>query len=95
MTEMVALQVTKRLSSSQLSRQELKQVWAIADEKRQGFLAFVFAVKLISFAQEHELTPDILKTEVDWENIKPPVMEGLDALTAEIMSSATKGLEVK
>lgn len=90
-------EATKFFALSKLSRQELKQVWATADKKRQGFLGFtefITAMQLISLAQEHELTPDVLKTEVDWENINPPLMEGLDALSAKTKSSMTNGLEV-
>ncbi|XP_050367894.1 EH domain-containing protein 1-like [Argentina anserina] len=82
---------------SKLSRPELKQVWAIADSKRQGFLGFtefITAMQLISFAQDHELSPDVIKAEVDWENIKPPVIEGVDALIAKSKSSLTNGVPV-
>ncbi|XP_062017253.1 EH domain-containing protein 1-like isoform X1 [Rosa rugosa] len=85
----------KFFAMSKLSRPELKQVWAIADSKRQGFLGFtefITAMQLISFAQDHELSPDILKAEVDWENIKPPVIEGVDALIAKTKSSTTNGV---
>lgn len=79
---------------SNLSRSELKQVWAIADSKRQGFLGFeefIMAMKLVSLAQQgYELTPDLLKTAaVDVLNIKPPLMEGLDALIAANKASTT------
>ncbi|KAG4176974.1 hypothetical protein ERO13_A11G278200v2 [Gossypium hirsutum] len=72
------------LSMSNLSRQELKQVWAIADSKRQGYLGFkefVIAMQLVSLVQDgNELSHDILKGDVDFENVKPPKMEGLDEL---------------
>ncbi|KAI4295977.1 hypothetical protein L6164_035970 [Bauhinia variegata] len=78
---------TKFFAMSNLSRPELKQVWALADSKRQGFLGFtefVAAMQLVSLAQAgYELTSDILKTEIDKENIKPPVLDGLDALVAK------------
>ncbi|KAM7280845.1 hypothetical protein ACFE04_007979 [Oxalis oulophora] len=55
---------TKFFSMSNLSRQDLKQVWAIADSKRQGYLGFkefVAAMQLISLAQAgHEISPDLL-----------------------------------
>ncbi|XP_057433560.1 EH domain-containing protein 1-like [Lotus japonicus] len=74
---------TNFFALSNLSRSQLKQLWALADTKRQGFLSFpefVTAMQLVSLAQaEYELNSDILKTEIDKENIKPPVMEGLDA----------------
>ncbi|TYI03221.1 hypothetical protein ES332_A11G321500v1 [Gossypium tomentosum] len=72
------------LSMSNLSRQELKQVWAIADSKRQGYLGFkefVIAMQLVSLVQDgNELSHDILMGDVDFENVKPPKMEGLDEL---------------
>ncbi|KAG4122787.1 hypothetical protein ERO13_D11G288300v2 [Gossypium hirsutum] len=72
------------LSMSNLSRQELKQVWAIADSKRQGYLGFkefVIAMQLVSLVQDgNELSHEILKGDVDFENVKPPKMEGLDEL---------------
>lgn len=75
----------KFFSLSQLSRPELKQVWAIADSKRQGFLSFkefVSAMQVISLCQTgNAITPDILKN-AELENISPPVMEGLDELLA-------------
>ncbi|XP_057816322.1 EH domain-containing protein 1 isoform X2 [Cryptomeria japonica] len=83
----------KIFSLSLLSRQELKQVWAVADSKRQGFLGFkefVTAMQIISLAQKGtEVTADILKnTEV--ENISPPAMEGLDELLSRRRSSPLK-----
>ncbi|XP_075489254.1 EH domain-containing protein 1-like [Primulina tabacum] len=73
---------TKFFSMSSLSREDLKLVWAIADTKRQGFLGlkeFVTAMQLISLAQAgRTLTSDILNAEVDFENLHPPAMEGLD-----------------
>ncbi|XP_073027923.1 EH domain-containing protein 1-like [Primulina eburnea] len=73
---------TKFFSMSGLSREDLKLVWAIADTKRQGFLGlkeFVTAMQLISLAQAGRTpTSDILNAEVDFENLHPPAMEGLD-----------------
>ncbi|KAL7143131.1 hypothetical protein ABFS83_08G170300 [Erythranthe nasuta] len=81
---LTANDASKFFTMSNLSRQDLKQVWAIADMKRQGFLGFnefVAAMQLVSLAQAgHNLTSDILKSEVDFENLQPPAMEGLDAL---------------
>ncbi|KAG5234718.1 EH domain-containing protein [Salix suchowensis] len=78
---------TKFFSMSNLSRQQLKQVWALADTKRQGFLGFtefVTAMQLVSLAQAgHELTPDTIKTASKMEGVKPPVMDGIDALLAK------------
>ncbi|XP_024363827.1 EH domain-containing protein 1 [Physcomitrium patens] len=73
----------KFFSISELPRAELKQVWAIADEKRQGFLGFkefVSAMQVISLAQlGKDINPDILKNS-DLENISPPTMTGLEEL---------------
>ncbi|KAI3456884.1 hypothetical protein Pfo_013547 [Paulownia fortunei] len=78
---------TKFFSMSNLPRQDLKQVWAIADSKRQGFLGikeFITAMQLVSLAQAgHSLNSDILSSEVDLENLQPPTMEGLDVLLAK------------
>ncbi|KAD4178853.1 hypothetical protein R6Q59_022407 [Mikania micrantha] len=71
---------------SNLAREDLKQVWAIADSKRQGFLGFkefITAMQLISMAQAgHAISSDLLNSSVDYENLKPPVMDGLDSLIA-------------
>jgi EH domain-containing protein 1 len=73
---------TKFFSMSNLSRQDLKQVWAIADSKRQGYLGFkefVAAMQLISLVQAgHEISPDLLDGNIDFQNLKLPVMEDLD-----------------
>ncbi|KAK6154449.1 hypothetical protein DH2020_008697 [Rehmannia glutinosa] len=67
---------SKFFTMSNLPRQDLKQVWAIADSKRQGFLGFkefVIAMQLVSLAQAgHTLTSDVLDAEVDFENLQPP-----------------------
>ncbi|GMP65235.1 hypothetical protein CsSME_00026123 [Camellia sinensis var. sinensis] len=85
---------TKIFAMSNLPRQDLKQVWAIADSKRQGFLGFaefIAAMQLVSLAQGgHAPTNDILNGEVDLENLKPPVMEGLDAILAKKKKRASK-----
>ncbi|KAK7363794.1 hypothetical protein VNO77_05952 [Canavalia gladiata] len=81
---------TKFFGLSNLPRSQLKQVWAIADNKRQGFLGFeefVIAMQLVALAQTGcDINSDILKTEIDKEKIEPPVMEGLDALIAKTKS---------
>ncbi|KAJ4792367.1 EH domain-containing protein 1 [Rhynchospora pubera] len=73
----------KFFSMSKLSRGELKQVWALADTKRQGYLGFaefVSSMQLVALAQAgNELSPDILKNS-DLTSLSPPEMEGLDAL---------------
>ncbi|KAF6173214.1 hypothetical protein GIB67_026909 [Kingdonia uniflora] len=77
----------KFFAMSNLSRTELKQVWAVADSKRQGFLGvkeFISAMQLVSLAQAgNEITETLLHSEVDLENLKPPVMDGLDVLIAK------------
>ncbi|PKA50641.1 hypothetical protein AXF42_Ash017980 [Apostasia shenzhenica] len=76
----------KFFSMSNLSRSELKQVWAIADAKRQGFLdlqEFISAMQLISFAQAGEdITQDAL-TQTDLDKLHLPEMDGLDILIAK------------
>ncbi|XP_050219621.1 EH domain-containing protein 1 isoform X2 [Mercurialis annua] len=72
----------KFFSISNLSRQVLKQVWAIADSKRQGYLGFnefITSMQLVSLAQAgHEISHDLLtSTQVDFENLRPPTMDGL------------------
>ncbi|KAI9187235.1 hypothetical protein LWI28_025832 [Acer negundo] len=77
----------KFFAMSNLSRQDLKPVWAIADSKRQGYLGlieFITSMQLLSLAQAgHEITHDILNSNVDFQNLKPPVMEGLDKLLSK------------
>ncbi|KAF7149856.1 hypothetical protein RHSIM_Rhsim02G0104600 [Rhododendron simsii] len=84
---------TKFFEMSKLSRPELKQVWAIADSKRQGFIGFkefTTAMQLVSLAQAgHELTPDLLKSNDGMELIEPPLMEGLDGLLVATLSAVT------
>ncbi|GLT38153.1 hypothetical protein SLA2020_124190 [Shorea laevis] len=78
---------TKFFAMSNLSRPDLKQVWAIADSKRQGYLGFkefIIAMQLVSLAQVgREITFDLLNSNDDFENVKPPVMDGLDILLAK------------
>ncbi|XP_057465869.1 EH domain-containing protein 1 isoform X2 [Actinidia eriantha] len=83
----------KFFGMSNLPRPELKQVWAIADSKRQGFLGFkefIIAMQLVALGQGgHELTANVLNSEVELENLKPPVMDGLDELLAVSLASVT------
>ncbi|QHN97447.1 Calcineurin-like metallo-phosphoesterase superfamily protein [Arachis hypogaea] len=62
-----------------LSRQDLKQVWAIADSKRQrylGFVEFIIAMQLISLAQSGQpITQDLLSSGVELKNLKPPTID--------------------
>ncbi|CAL9113980.1 unnamed protein product [Musa textilis] len=84
----------KFFSMSNLSRPDLKQIWAIADSKRQGFLGFgefVTAMQqLVALAQAgNEITQDTL-TNADLEKLNPPVMEGLDTLLSRNKASTKK-----
>ncbi|XP_048628355.1 EH domain-containing protein 1 isoform X1 [Brassica napus] len=76
----------KFFSMSNLPRPELKQVWAIADAKRQGYLGFkefIVAMQLVSLAQTgHEISHEVLHSDVDFKNMNPPVMDGLIVLMA-------------
>ncbi|PHT64651.1 EH domain-containing protein 1 [Capsicum annuum] len=87
---------TKLFSLSNLSRPELKKVWAIADSKRQGFLGFnefVTAMQLISLAQEGcEINSDLLRRKANMEVLRPPSMEGLDALLSRTNGSLMKNM---
>ncbi|KQJ93413.1 hypothetical protein BRADI_3g04420v3 [Brachypodium distachyon] len=80
---------TKFFAMSGLSRSDLKQVWAIADSKRQGYLGFgefAAAMQLVSLAQAgKEITQNSLKLE-DLSSLDPPVMKGLDELLARSMA---------
>jgi EH domain-containing protein 1 len=80
----------KFFSLSRLPRAELKQVWAIADVKRQGFLGFkefVSAMQVISLLQSgKDIGPDILKN-ADLEKIGAPTMVGLE----ELLSKGLRG----
>ncbi|MED6172728.1 EH domain-containing protein 1, variant 2 [Stylosanthes scabra] len=77
----------KFFAMSNLSRQDLKQVWAIADSKKQGYLGFaefIIAMQLISLGQSGQpITQDLLSSGVELKNLRPPTMDGLDALMAK------------
>ncbi|CAN0900990.1 EH domain-containing protein 1 [Linum grandiflorum] len=82
---------------SNLPRSDLKQVWAMADTKRQGYLGFkefIAAMQLVSLAQSgKEISNDILCSNIDFENLPPPMMEGLvDLLTKKRKSSKLTSL---
>ncbi|KAF8769212.1 hypothetical protein HU200_006715 [Digitaria exilis] len=70
----------KFFAMSKLSKPELKQVWAIADSKRQGYLGFyefMTAMQLVSLAQAgNEISQDTI-SNADLERLQPPTMEGL------------------
>ncbi|GKB63945.1 EH domain-containing protein 1-like protein [Tanacetum coccineum] len=90
---------TKFFVLSNLDKSQLKQVWAIADSKRQGYLGFkdfIIAMQacrpLLSLAQAgHELNSNLLKSSPsDVELLEPPEMEGLDSLLLFSLSSRQK-----
>ncbi|KAJ1273392.1 hypothetical protein BS78_06G276800 [Paspalum vaginatum] len=70
----------KFFAMSNLSKPELKQVWAIADSKRQGYLGFyefMTAMQLVSLAQAgNDISQDTI-SNADLERLQPPTMEGL------------------
>ncbi|KAF0891028.1 hypothetical protein E2562_005122 [Oryza meyeriana var. granulata] len=80
----------KFFAMSNLSRPELKQVWAIADSKRQGYLGFsefMTAMQLVSLAQAgNEISQDTL-AHADLERLQTPTMEGLDKKLKKISVS--------
>ncbi|KAI4374789.1 hypothetical protein MLD38_012742 [Melastoma candidum] len=84
----------KFFAMSNLPRQDLKQIWAIADSKRQGFLGFgefATAMQLVSLAQAgHEVSRDLLDSDVDLGSLKPPSMEGLEKLLSKKKRSPKK-----
>uniref|UniRef100_A0A0E0DJV6 Dynamin-type G domain-containing protein n=1 Tax=Oryza meridionalis TaxID=40149 RepID=A0A0E0DJV6_9ORYZ len=89
----------KFFAMSNLSRPELKQVWAIADSKRQGYLGFsefMTAMQLVSLAQAgNEISQDTL-AHVDLETLLPPTMEGLDKkLKKNSMSKSNSDIVVR
>ncbi|XP_052153293.1 EH domain-containing protein 1-like [Oryza glaberrima] len=89
----------KFFAMSNLSRPELKQVWAIADSKRQGYLGFsefMTAMQLVSLAQAgNEISQDTL-AHADLETLLPPTMEGLDKkLKKNSMSKSNSDIVVR
>ncbi|EPS68571.1 hypothetical protein M569_06192, partial [Genlisea aurea] len=78
---------TKFFAMSDLPRADLKQIWSIADSKRQGFLGlkeFITAMQLVSLAQAgNTISNNIVYSEVDFDDLSPPNMNGLDALLAK------------
>ncbi|MED6195242.1 EH domain-containing protein 1 [Stylosanthes scabra] len=80
---------TNFFALSNLSRPQLKQVWDIAANRRQGFLGFAEFVTAMQAG--YDLNSDILKTQIDTEKVKPPVMEGLDALVSKAESLTISG----
>ncbi|KAM3343252.1 EH domain-containing protein 1-like [Capsicum galapagoense] len=84
---LIGKDATSFLAMSNLPREDLKQVWAIADSKRQGYLGFkefITAMQLVSLAQAgRAMASDFSNAEVDFENLEVPSMEGLDKLLAK------------
>ncbi|KAK8664909.1 hypothetical protein V6N13_084678 [Hibiscus sabdariffa] len=66
---------TKFFALSKRSRQELKQIWAIADSKRQGFLGLTEFIVALQFT-----LMVLLFILAGLENVGLPLMEGVDAL---------------
>ncbi|KAJ1694912.1 hypothetical protein LUZ63_011610 [Rhynchospora breviuscula] len=83
----------KFFAMSNLSRSELKQVWALADSKRLGYLGlqeFITAMQLISLSQSgSEINKETLSNS-DLGNLKPPRMEGLDKLLSKKKFSSSE-----
>ncbi|XP_074569589.1 EH domain-containing protein 1-like [Curcuma longa] len=78
---------------SNLSRTDLKQVWAIADSKRRGYLGFkefVSAMQLVALAQAgNEINQNTL-SHADLDKLNPPLMEGLENLLSRTNASTVK-----
>ncbi|KAM3298643.1 hypothetical protein ACQJBY_040233 [Aegilops geniculata] len=71
----------KFFAMSNLSREDLKQVWAIADSKRQGYLGFaefMTAMQLVSLAQAGQDISQGTLAHADLGTLQPPTMEGLE-----------------
>ncbi|XP_071737111.1 EH domain-containing protein 1-like [Rutidosis leptorrhynchoides] len=87
---------TKFFIKSNIDKSQLKQVWAIADSKRQGFLGFkefITAMQLISLAQAgHELSADLLRNTEFMDHLEPPLMEDLDSLLVNHGGSRNNGV---
>eukprot|EP01018_Ginkgo_biloba_P008689 Gb_07601 [translate_table: standard] len=86
------------LARSNLSRAELKTVWALADSKRQGFLGFnefTIAMHLVSLAQTgNTIIPETLKT-AQVETVSPPEMAGLEELLSLRASAKAQDKSIK
>ncbi|CAL5443268.1 unnamed protein product [Camellia sinensis] len=84
---------TKFFAMLNLPRQDLKQGVGNCRFQTTRFSWFrrVHCCNAVSLAQGgHAPTNDILNGEVDLENLKPPVMEGLDAILAKKKKRASK-----
>ncbi|CAL5360762.1 unnamed protein product [Camellia sinensis] len=84
---------TKFFAMLNLPRQDLKQSVGNFRFQTTRFSWFcrVHCCNAVSLAQGgHAPTNDILNGEVDLENLKPPVMEGLDAILAKKKKCASK-----
>ncbi|CAI9293265.1 unnamed protein product [Lactuca saligna] len=80
------IEASEFLAMSKLAKHDLKQVWAIADSKRQGFLCFkefITAMQLVTLAQAgHDLSIDLLRN-TDVERLELPSIEGLGQFLAK------------
>ncbi|KVI01097.1 Calcium-binding EF-hand [Cynara cardunculus var. scolymus] len=97
------IEATEFLAMSKLAKSELKQVWTIADSKRQGFLGFkefitAMQVRLL-FMNTHYLHLQLYKNLmvfyfmaiVDVERLELPAMEGLGSFLAKRNASRNDG----
>lgn len=88
------IEATEFLAMSKLAKSELKQVWTIADSKRQGFFGFkefITAMQLVTLAQAgHDLSIDLLRN-TDVERLELPAMEGLGSFLAKRNASRSDG----
>ncbi|KAG6482314.1 EH domain-containing protein 1-like [Zingiber officinale] len=78
---------------SNLSRADLKQVWAIADSKRRGYLGFkefVSAMQLVALAQAGSEINQNTLSNADLDKLNPPLMEGLENLLCRNKASPVK-----
>ncbi|MFS8015560.1 putative EH domain-containing protein [Helianthus anomalus] len=77
-------------AKSNVEKPQLKQVWAIADSKRQGFLGFN---EFITAMQASLIYSFFCNLQIyDVELLEPPVMEGLDLLLAKHNGSRNIGV---
>eukprot|EP00850_Spirogloea_muscicola_P019833 SM000200S05823 [mRNA] locus=s200:106788:110308:+ [translate_table: standard] len=84
-------------SRSGLPREQLKQVWALADSGRHGFLGpaeFSAAMRIIALAQAgHPISPSML-ADADAATVGLPLLAGLDADLAAAASPEGRGVAV-
>eukprot|EP00850_Spirogloea_muscicola_P020383 SM000214S06777 [mRNA] locus=s214:134420:135538:+ [translate_table: standard] len=84
-------------SRSGLPREQLKQVWALADSGRHGFLGpaeFSAAMRIIALAQAgHPISPSML-ADADAATVGLPLLAGLDADLAAAASPEGRGVAI-